>query len=273
MAALAAFRDGWTALRTNPALLLGGLFVALVVHVQTVGEGAVSPAVSVLASLGVFLAFPFVAGGFTGMALGAIRGGDAGLGEFARAGRTYYLRVLVAAVLIVAVVIGVMTLSLPITFVPLAIVVFGGLGETAWFGAVGFSFAVTLLTLPAVLLSVFFLQFSLTAVVAEDVGARAALSRSARLVRRNFWSVVGFSLLWGLLSGSALTPESLSEAISLDADLGFHGAWSDELSVVASLVVLLLTTVTSAYFYTVYTAYYVRIAEATPIETERAAAE
>lgn len=269
MAVFGAFKDGWTALLNNPSLLVAAAILTVVGQLRTIGEATGVSGAAEFGQIGFLLAFPFVAGGFVGMALAAVRDAETSLGQFVRAGRAYYLRILGATILLVVAVIGIFVVSMPLSFVPVALVVLGGLGEIAWFAALFVAIGLSLLTIPLVLLAVFFSQFYPAAIVAENAGVRAAFSRSVRLVGRNFPSVVGFTLVWGILSSAILAPEEVTEAVlEGSVGVGLPGIQSGALSVVAASLLVLLSVAASAYFYTVYAAYYVRLLEASTDDVE-----
>ncbi|MFP8954519.1 hypothetical protein ACLI4Z_16350 [Natrialbaceae archaeon A-arb3/5] len=260
MTVRAAFGDGWTALRNNPVLLAAGFALALVGQLSTIGELSDSVAVDTLASVGFFLAFPFVMGGFLGIALEAVRESDPSFGTFLRAGRTYYVRMLLATILFGLIAIAVMFGTFPLAIVGGGAWVFGidALGESAALALAILFVGSYLLVLLVVLM---FVQFYDTAIVVEDNGATSSLSRSIRVVRSNLRSVLAFSFLWLVLLNTVLMPEVLFGSVRSDAviaqllpvDIGF-----DPLFVVPISVAV--TTVVGAYLYTVYTAFYVRIA-------------
>ena len=258
MAVIAAFKDGWTALLENPVLLAAGLIYAVGSQLGTIGELVDSVVVSALASIGWFLLVPFVLGGLIGLAVDALRETDPSVAQFFGAGRTYYVRILLATVLFVVLVIGVMI----VTMIPSFIVGVGLLGIASLESGAALGIGVVLVLGYVLLLAVFmmYLQFYDAAIVVEDEPVVAALTRSVGLVRRNLVSVIGYSILWSILLNAFMVPEYL-------AQLSQNGVWPLESLALEPTTVQLLTvpvsvllgTVAFAYLYTVHTAYYVRL--------------
>ncbi|WP_277540399.1 DUF7847 domain-containing protein [Haloarcula laminariae] len=251
MAVFESFRDGWTALRTTPGLLLaGGLLVALSL-VGALDLGTAEPG----ADLAVALALPFALGGFLATAATAVRGGECSLRSFLRAGAANYLRLVGAAVLFVLGVGLVMAVSTAVGFVPVVLVAVAGFTEVAALSAglgAAMSFVATLVVLAAALL---FLQFSAPAIVAEDRGVVDAFRRSGGLVRRNLGGTVGFTLLWAL--AVEFVP-MLGPLLDLGG-VGLPVAFPATVAVVGIVSVVGLT-----YCYTVYVAYFLRLTGALP---------
>ncbi|RLM62377.1 hypothetical protein DVK07_19300, partial [Halorubrum sp. Atlit-26R] len=92
MVIVSAFKDGFTALRANPILLIAGLLVGAGSQLQYVDHLIESPYLSAGVSLAWLIVFPFVIGGFIGTARAAIGGTDASLTHFFTVARTHYLR-------------------------------------------------------------------------------------------------------------------------------------------------------------------------------------
>lgn len=272
MAVIAAFRDGWTALRDNPSLLAAGFVYAVASRLVTVSELTESIAIDVAAPLGWFLLFPFVLAGLIGMAVAALRE-TASFDQFLRAGRTYYLRMLGATLLLAVLVLGfVMVVSFAGFVAGAGAVGLASLsGEAAFWVGVGFVGAAVVLT--ALLL--LFLQFYDAAIVVDDQGAVGALRRSAGLVRRNLANVIVFSICWSVIMNAAVFPELLTGASVNDVTLLERlGVGVDP--AVAQLIAVPLTvaigTVAFAYLYTVHTAYYLRLLPERDETTEPATA-
>ncbi|WP_049924405.1 DUF7847 domain-containing protein [Halopiger djelfimassiliensis] len=259
MTVLAAFKDGWTALRTNPVLLVAGFFVATVSQFQTVGDLTDSAVVDGITSLGYFLAFPFVIGGFIGMALEAVRGSETSFGRFLRAGRQYYLRMLVATVLFAGIAIAAVFGLSPVVTAGGVVWVFGleRLGESIAFGIVVLSFGLYVLSL---LFFLMFVQFYDTAIVVEDTDATESLSRSVDVVRSHLRSVLPFSLLWIFFTNTLMMPEALfwtSQTGLVPQEI--LSAVPDVDPLFAVPVSIAVVTVTGTYLYTTYTAFYLRL--------------
>ena len=213
MAVFESFRDGWTALRTTPSLLLvGGLLVALPL-VGALDLGTAEP----FAGLAVVLALPFVLGGFLRMAAAAVRDDDVSLRSFVRAGGRNYLRLVGGLLLFVLGLGAVMTLVTTLSFAPIVLIAVAGRADLAAVGA-GLGAAVAIVTSVAALAAGFlFLQFFAPAIVVEDRGVVDGLRRSVGLVRRKLASAVGFTLLWAIVVDAVPTPRPLLESGGAEA--------------------------------------------------------
>jgi hypothetical protein len=267
MVLVSAFKDGYTALRASPILLAAGLLVGGGSQLQYVEHLSDSPLVSAGASLAWLVVFPFVLGGFLGTARAAVEGTDASVSQFVTAARSHYLRLLLGTVVFVVLVLG--------TAIGLGLVGFvlgiGSLALAAIHEMAAFAAGVVslLLWLVAILAVIMFVQFYDAAIVIEDQSVTDAFHRSVGLVRSNLKSVAGFSLVWVILLNAFLIPEYLLQLTLTDAapadvlpvDLGIPIA-------VLLPIGIVLSAVGFAYFYTVYTAYYLRLIAASPITTE-----
>ncbi|WP_435066923.1 hypothetical protein [Haloplanus sp. C73] len=272
---VAAFKDGTTLLRENPVLLLAGLFLAAGNQLSLLGDAVSRPLLSAAVSLVGFLVFPFVLGGFVGMVQTALRNGTPSLGTFVTAGRTHYVRLLLGSLLFALLVLGVaIGVGMGSFALGVGVIAAGSADGTIAFATMVGSAVVWLLFVLAVIL---FLQFYDVAIVVEESGVTDAFRRSVALVRTNLASVVGFSVLWGLLFNLVLLPEYLVEssltATSLTASVPFGGRLPFEggVPVVDGLSLGLLIAVGSvvsvvglSYLYTVYTAFYVQLIAESP---------
>ncbi|MFD1684877.1 hypothetical protein [Halobellus litoreus] len=270
VAVLPAFRDGSNALRSNPILFVAGLLLAGGSQLQRVGEFVESPPLEVGASLAWVLLFPFLLGGFIGMARAALEGSDASLTHFVSAGRRYYRRLLFATILFVLLVVAAFLVLSMFGFITgfggaLAL---GAIDERAAFAA---AVAVSLVWLALLLGVIMFLQFYDTAIVIEDTGVTEAFRRSVHLVRSNLKGVVGFSVVWVLLLNLFLVPEYLVELLLTDADATTVLPVDVGIPVQVLLPIgAVLSAVGFAYFYTVYTAFYVRLIRNEPTDRDAA---
>lgn len=258
MAVVPAFTDGWSALRTNPVIFVGGLLVALGMQLQNLGEFIASPIVTGLASLGWLLVFPFVLGGFIGMAREALEETETSFDQFLRAGRTYYVRILLGTILFVVIVMGVMLLTMPIGLtLGIGFSAVGAIDGTAGLGtAILFTVGLFLLILAVIM----FIQFYDTAIVIENKGVTEAFSRSVHVVKSNFLSVVVFSVLWVVLLNVFFLPDYLLQTITTET--GPAGLLPIDPNLAALILVpigIVATAIGFAYFYTVYTAYYLQL--------------
>lgn len=263
MVTVAAFKDGFTALRANPILFVAGLLVGAGSQLQYVDTLIDSPLLSAGTSLAWLIVFPFVLGGFIGTARAAIEGTDASLTCFVTAARTHYLRLLLGTVLFVFIVLGT---AIGLGFVGFILGI-GSMGLAAVHEMAGFAAGVgsLLVWLLSILVVVMFVQFYDAAIVIEDQGVTDAFRRSVALVRSNLKSVVGFSLAWIVLLNVFFIPDYLLQLTMTGAgpadvapiDLGIPIA-------VLLSVGIALSAAGFAYFYTVYTAYYLRLIAISP---------
>jgi len=269
MITVSAFKDGFTALRANPILLVAGLILGGGSQLQNVDHLVESPLLSAGVSLAWLIVFPFLLGGFIGTARVAIDGTDASITHFFTAARTHYLRLFLATVLFALLVLGT---AIGLGFIGFVLGVgsmaLAVINEMAAFAAGVISL---LFWLVSILVVILFVQFYDTAIVIEDESVTDAFRRSVGLVRSNLQSVAGFSLAWLVLLNVFFVPEYLLRLTMTDAgpadvvpiDLGIP------------LVVLLpigigLSAVGFSYFYTVYTAYYMRLIDISAAPPESA---
>jgi hypothetical protein len=267
MVIVPAFRDGFAALRANPILLVAGLLVGGGSQLQYVDRLIDSPFLSAGVSLAWLVVFPFVLGGFIAIARDAIEADGTSLGRFFAAGRTHYVRLLGGTVLFVLVVFGTAVGLGLIGFVlGIGSMALAAISEMAAFVAGVGSLLVWLLS---ILVVIMFVQFYDTAIVIENEGVTDSFRRSVGLVRANLESVAGFSLAWLVLLNAFFIPEYLLQLTLTDTgpadvlpiDLGIPIAVLLPLGIV-------LSAVGFAYFYTVYTAYYLRLIAASPATSE-----
>jgi len=266
MVTVSAFKDGFAALRANPVLLVAGLLVGGGSQLQYVEHLIDSPLLSAGVSLAWLIVFPFVLGGFIGIAQAAIEGRDASLSLFFTAARTCYIRLLLGTVLFVLFVLGTaIGLGLVGFVLGIGSMALGAIHEMAAFAAGVGSLLVWLLS---ILVVIMFVQFYDAAIVIENRGVTDSFRRSVALVRSNLKSVVGFSLVWIVLLNAFLVPEYLLQLTVTDA--GAADVLPVGLGVPLAVLLpigLALSAVGFAYFYTVYTAYYLRLIAESPLST------
>jgi hypothetical protein len=117
-----------------------------------------------------------------------------------------------------------------------------------------------LLWLVSILVVLMLVQFYDTAIVIENEGVTDAFRRSIGLVRSNLKSVAGFSLAWLVLMNVFLIPEYLLQVTMTDT--GPADVLPIDLGIPITFLLpigIALSAVGFAYFYTVYTAYYMRL--------------
>ena len=201
MAVLKALKQSPGALWRNP-ILLAPVLALVLLQVPMFAAEFIDPIVAALISLGLTLVFvvlmPFFQGGLVGMAEEALDG-KTSLGTFFSAGRSNYVSILGAYLLILAI-----NIVLGIGFV---LFLFLGVGA-AYLGGDGTSAAPLvvvagggILLALVYLLFLFFIQFYSQAIVLDDVGAIGGIKRSYAAVRNNLVAAFGYSILVGILGG------------------------------------------------------------------------
>ncbi len=267
MVTVSAFKDGFTALRTNPILIVAGLLFGVGSQLQYVNRLIESPVLSTGLSLAWLLVFPFVLGGFIGTARAAIDGTSASLTEFFAAARTHYFPLLFGTVLFLLLVVGVAVGLGTIGFVlGVGSIALAAIDEMAAFAAGVVSILIWVLS---ILVVIMFVQFYDTAIVIENESVTGSFRRSIGLVRSNLKSVAGFSLAWIILLNVFFTPEYVLRLALTDA--GPPAVVPSDLGIPIAVlipIVIGLYAVGFAYLYTVYTAYYLRLIAASPPTSE-----
>lgn len=267
MVLVSAFNDGFAALRANPVLFAAGLLVGAGSQLQYVDQFIESPLLSAGASLAWVIGFPFVLGGFIGTARAALEGMDTSLSRFVTTARTHYLRLVLATVVFVVIVLGtVIGLGVVGFVLGIGVMALGAVHETAAFAA---GVGLTLVWLALILAVIVFVQFYDAAIVVEDQSVTDSFRRSIALVRSNFKSVVGFSLMWTLLLNVFLIPEYLIQLTVTDAGPADVLPVDPGVPIAVLLPVgIVLSAVGFAYLYTVYTAYYLRLISELPLPAD-----
>jgi hypothetical protein len=141
----------------------------------------------------------------------------------------------------------------------------GAIHEMAAFAAGVGSLLVWLLSILAVIM---FVQFYDAAIVVEDQSVTDSFRRSVGLVRSNLKSVAGFSIVWIILLNAFFVPEYLLQLTLTDA--GAADVLPIDLGIPIAVILPIgigLSAVGFAYFYTVYTAYYLRLISESPVST------
>ncbi|WP_246999351.1 hypothetical protein [Halosolutus gelatinilyticus] len=250
MSAIRDLSTAWAAFRSNPVILVGALFLVGLGEVSVVVNAYVSSVIAAVLWLPWIFVFPFPLGGLLTMANEALAG-STDLGAFVRGGKASYVSLLAATIVFAVIVISV-------SFAGVIAAAVVGVGTVAASGSVGAAVIVVFgLVGLLVGLVVLFLQFYDAAIVVSGVGAIDSLSRSAALVRRNFVSAVGFSLVSLAISaigqgpGMALylTATETTEAGAIVVTSGSRFALSVGLT-------LVLGTIASGLTYTYLVAYY-----------------
>lgn len=203
MAVLRSLRKTSRALTRNPVLFVPVLILAVFQLPQLILQGVnplLASLVSFAVSMFVLVTMPFFQAGLIAMADEALTGVTS-FETFVREGKSNYLSLLGAYLLVLAVnfVIGI--------GVSFAAVIGGfaffardgspGLVELAIIALVGGLFLLVYFTF------IMFIQFYGQAIVIDDRGAVDGLRRSVGLVRQNLLSVLGYSVLVGVIGGLA----------------------------------------------------------------------
>ena len=183
------------------------------------------------------------------------------------AAQTHYLRLLLGTVVFVLLVLGT---AIGLGFVGFILGI-GTLALAAIHEMAAFAAGVgsLLVWLVSILVVIMFVQFYDAAIVIEEQGVTDSFRRSIALVRSNLRSVVGFSLVWTILLNAFFIPEYLLQLTLTDA--GPADVLPVDLGIPISVLLpvgIVLSAVGFAYFYTVYTAYYLRLIDDTPIPTD-----
>lgn len=238
MIVIAAFEDGAAALRRDPVLLVAGLVLGAGSRLRYVDDLVGSPVLSAGAVLAWVVTAPFVLGGFLDTARDAVEGTGASAAGFVTAARAHYLRLVLATVLFVGIGFGAaVLLGLVGLVVGIGVAALGAmhelLGVAAGVGSV-------LAWVASLLVVVLFYD---AAIVVEDHGVTGAFRRSVRLVGSN----------------AVLVPAYVRRLAST-----LPGSANGLPTVVPMAVVTALSATGFAYFYTVYTTYYLRLIDATP---------
>lgn len=277
MVVLTSLRSAIAGLARNPVLFVAAGILALVQLPQFVAQAfdpLVAGLISIAFSLALVVLMPFFQAGLFGMAEEALSGRTR-FGTFLSAGRAHYVSMLVAYLLLLAAVVafGIVVLVVAALFLVFVLGSGGPLFENPATLAVGgvLAAAVAVVYLGVV----FFVQFYGQAIVVDDVGAIDGYRRSVRSVRRNLLATFGYSLLagvFGLLFGGLaalaamlLTPEQAT-VLSLPT-LSPGGT-----AAVAVLLVV-LTTLSTAFFMTFSVAFYRGISSGEPDERAAPAAD
>jgi len=188
-------------LGSNPVLFVPLVVLYILTSIQTVSQ-SMDPIVGAVIGLvfsGVFiLVTPLFHGGTIGMTNEAATSGRTSLGSFVTFGKQYYLSVLGAYLLFIAIMIALFVVGG--IAAAIVAVIYLTVSESVAVIAVGALLGVLLV---GVYLAIsILLQFYAHAIVIEDYGAVDSLKRSASVVRQNLFSVLGYFAV--LLVGGAV---------------------------------------------------------------------
>jgi hypothetical protein len=258
MAVLKALPPAVSGLLRNPILIVVTALYGVVQLPQLLLQGSdplVAAAVS-LAFTGLFVfVIPFFQGGLLAMGDEAIAG-ETGLGTLIRAGKANYVSLLLAYLVLFA-------LNFVFGIVVFVGALIGGVGVFLGGGdpslsALAVVVGIGALVALAYLLLVFFVQFYAHAIVLSGTGLADGFRRSARLVRRNWVSVVGYTVL--LVIGGAFFGLLGAGATALFTEESLFGwalpAASTPLLVGAAIVLVLSTGIMGALYGTYSVSFY-----------------
>lgn len=249
MSAIRSISTAVTTLRENPIILVGGLLFVIVGELSLLPLFS-GPVVTVgLFLIQIFVLWPFIIAGFIGMVNAAIDD-STNVGQLLQSGRSNYVPMLGATVLftILMMVLGIVTAVATII---------GAVGTDTSIisGAalfVGFLFIV--------LISIVF-HFYDTAIVVSDTNTLGAFSHSASLVRRNFLNVIGYIVLFSLISFIPRVPDMglfflAVELPNPEAGQTSYVIASEPLFALSVVLAVTLGTVTTALAWAYHVAYY-----------------
>ncbi|TQQ83440.1 hypothetical protein EGH24_01195 [Halonotius terrestris] len=195
MAAIRSLKPAIGSLVRNPIILVVAAAVG-VLQLPQFALQSMSPLLAGVGSLlfsGVFLLFlPFYQGGMLGMADEA-RTGTTDLGTLIDVGKSNYISLLLAYVVVIAVVFAFTLLGGIVAAVAGAGAVIGG-GQPSTAVLVGIGLIGLLFGL-AYLAAVLLIQFYAHAIVLEDTSVTDGFKRSISLVRSNLLSAVGYAVI------------------------------------------------------------------------------
>lgn len=201
MALLSALRRTPSTLLRNPVLFVP-LLVLLLLQTPQLLLRSSAPLLASLLSLAVSAVFlvaaPFVQAGFIGMADEALDGRTS-LSTFVAAGKANFVQVFLVYLLLVGVnlAFGIVAFVAGVVGV-VSLYPGGGTPSTPLLVAAGLVAAAIVV---AYLLLVFVVQFYAQAIVVDGYDALGSVKHSYAVVRRNLASVLGYTLLVGVLGG------------------------------------------------------------------------
>ncbi|WP_348612927.1 hypothetical protein [Halobaculum rarum] len=264
MALQTALRRTPSALASNPVLFVPVLVLTLLQVPQLLLQSS-APILASLVSLALsalYLVFvPFVQAGFIGMADEAFDG-PTSLATFVAAGKEHFVSVFVVYLIVLAVNIALGVIAFIAGIVGVVSLYPGGAAgtggpNTALLAVVAL---VVLAAVLAYLVVAFLIQFYGQAIVIDDYGAIDSVTHSVGVVRRNVVSVLGYTVLVGVLAGafglvvglgSVLTSPSMQAAVDPSA-VGLPSLGT----VATSAVLVVLGTLFGGFFGTLSVAYY-----------------
>ena len=292
MAAIAALRTAFGALRRNPVLFLGGLLYGIVVLPQSALQLAGIPLAPTALQILTFFVTPLVLAGLLGMADEAIDG-DTSLRTLRAVGTDKYVPFLIGQ--FVEVVINV-AFGIVAALIGIALVLTVGFGTLTAGNvspaALAFAGVVGLVVLLVALALLFFIQFYPTLIVVADADALDSFTESYRFVRVNLAATAGYTLIQvaiGAVIAAPLTGATMYRALQtfdpssvttgagagtpgtaggLAAFSGITSLFSTSEVIALSLVLLAITMLGMAFQQTYAVSFYRRHAADAPDSSE-----
>lgn len=261
MSAIGSLSTALTALRKNPIVLAVALLFTLLSESYVYLEAYLGPIGQVLVLPVTILVTPFILSGFLTMVDEALDGSTR-LESFVRGGKENYASMLGATLLFGVILFGV-------SFGAMFVLVFAGVGAVAAGGGGGFGVMLVGMAIAGLIVAVvyMFLQFYDAAIVVSDVSAVDSFSKSVSLVRQNIVSVVGFSIVFAVISLLGQGPGTVLYLMAHDfaeTGTGQTAIASESTLFLSTAVTLVLGTLTTAYTYTYLVAYYRSLLENDP---------
>jgi len=259
-----ALRRTPSTLASNPVLFVPVLVLALLQVPQLLLQSS-APILASIVSLALSALYlvlvPFIQAGLIGMADEALDGRTS-LATFVAAGKEYFVSVFVVYLILLAVniVLGVVAFVAGIVGV-VGLSPGGAAGSGPNTALLAVVAVVVLAAVLAYLVVAFLIQFYGQAIVIDDYGAIDSITHSVGVVRRNLVSVLGYTLLVGVLAGAFGLVVGLGSALAAPSMSGtpvdpFAVGLPSLGAVGASALVVVLGTLFGGFFGTLSVAYY-----------------
>jgi hypothetical protein len=288
MAAIEALRTALGALKRNPVLFAGAFVYALVILPQTALQLLGIPILPLLLQAVTFFVTPFLLAGVIGMAAESLDGSTS-LGTFWERGRDRYVPLLLGNLVHAGIFIafGIVTFLLALVFLFAigfgAVAAGGGLGESLRLGVLLLGLVVFGLVFLALVAIGFVIQFYPIAIVVEGADVVEGYKRSARVVRDNLVSALGYWIASFVVGALIVLPVAGALIFWMVARLGASVASGGVVAPVAgpvpgfmmsglplvgillfSVAGVVLMVVLTAFQQTYATAFYARVSEFSP---------
>jgi hypothetical protein len=253
MATIQSLKTSLGVLKRNPILFGVGFLLAIVLLPQSALSLLGIPIVPQLIQLLTFFITPFIVAGLFGMAYeGRVQ--PTSFDTFKKIGKDRYVSVLLGNLVQAAIgfVFGIVAFIAALVTLGASLV---AAGSGANFESIGLiTVAVFGLILLVFLVIMFFLQFFIAAIVADDVGVLDGFGRSIGLVKENFVSALGFSIINLVVNLAGAVPvlsvvflfvlDSGSGAAATGGTAGAMGGGGFPLLVIAGFLIYLVAITT-----------------------------